>query len=161
MKKNNVVHQISIAGMLCALGILLGSFGAIKILGGSIYLCAIPIFLTPMFLRIEFSLMTTLATILMVDLISGWIAFTWISLVAYMGSVLIINFYPNNKKQINYYASIMIACAYAIVVYFFLEWIAFDFAYALKDLVYTSIQFAICIPVIILLYPVAKKLNYV
>lgn len=154
MKEHNLsshIKQISLSGILLALAVVL-SFATFNMGGSKIYLVGIAIFLMPLCLKFPYMIITTLTSILIADTINGWLAYTWISMIAYGGAVVIIWLSKLLKLGIFYMASLVIASAFIIFIYYVLDMQMFGKSWAIKDVVATSIQFAIVVPVVSLMY---------
>lgn len=158
MKYKNVIQEITLSGVLMALAIAL-SFANFKVGGGSVYLVGIAIFVMPLVLRLPFALITGIASVVIADALSGWIAFTWISVIAYGLAILVIWLFKLLKFKFIFILGLLIASGLAIAVYFFIEWKVFDLALASSDAIATTIQFAIVVPIVSLLYWPLKTLT--
>ena len=164
---SNTIKQISLAGVLSALGIILGLTGMITIFGSNIYLCGIVIFLTPFVLKMPYALISSSVIIVMSDLITGWIAWTWISLLAYLVPVLLIGLlfhFKKSKEFISknsptYFGILMISGAYAILIFFVMSLVVFDYSYAFSSIIGNVVQYTIVAISTYLVYIAIKKHN--
>ena len=164
---SNTIKQISLAGVLSALGIILGLTGMITILGANIYLCGIVIFLTPFILKLPYAIISSSIIIVFSDLITGWIAWTWISLLAYLIPVLIVGLLLNSKRAKDfilkntptYFGILMVSGAYAIIIFFVMSIVAFDYSYAFSSIVGNVIQYTIVAIATYLVFIGLKKSN--
>ena len=152
MKHKSLVYEITLSGLLVAIGIVLGVFATFNIFGGAIYLVGIVAFLMPIILRLRFSIIAVLITITITDLIHGYIIYVWISLIAYGVATIIIWMFSKLRLKILFMPGLLLASVSVISIYFFLEVLVFDRAMAIKDLYANLVQFAIVIPCVSLLY---------
>ena len=83
------IYQITLSGFMCGLGIILGIYGTFNLGGGGVYLIAIVIFLMPLVLKLPALVLSTIITIITADAVTGYLAYTWISCIAYLSAVLI------------------------------------------------------------------------
>ncbi len=152
--KENTILQITISGMLTAIAVLIGIYGHFTIGGGGVYLLAAIVFLFPLLLRLPFVILTTVISCIITDWATGWIAFTWITLIAYGGAVIIIWAFNLNNKRYSYFLGTFLGASYLIVVYLVIEMVvpAYGVSLALKDAIATTIQMAICVPIVWVLY---------
>ncbi|NQZ29062.1 MAG: hypothetical protein HRT98_01620 [Mycoplasmatales bacterium] len=150
--KKNTILQITISGMLVGLAILVGVYGHFQLSGGGVYLLAAIVFIFPLLLRLPFVILTTTISCIVTDWATGYIAFSWITLIAYIGAVMIIWLFQLTKNKFIFFISVLIASVYVILVYLLLEIIVFDKALAYKDAIATTVQMAICLPIIFILY---------
>jgi uncharacterized membrane protein len=159
MRYQNKILEICWAGLLCGLTILLPRIAYFKIGGSGVYLCAAVIFLYPLFLKFKLGFITTLTSVILVDLVTGYIAFTWITIVAYGGSIIIVYLFYYFNNWYFYFFGLLIAFGFSIFAYFFLSWIIIGEAKAINDLVATLIQSGVCFIVICVIYPMIKVLK--
>ena len=150
--KNSLVFQIALSGLLTGVAILLGFVGNFHVFGGNLNLIGIAIFIMPFFLKVQYSVISTAIAVVITDLLNGWIAFVWISLIAYVGAVLIISLFRIIKLKIIYFVLIASASLFIIATYYFLEMNAIDKSFALKDLVATSIEVGVATSVALIVY---------
>ena len=150
--KNNIVLQIALSGILTGLAILIGFFGNFRVFGGDLNLIGIVIFIMPFFLKIQYSVISTGIAVVITDLLNGWIAFFWISMIAYIGAVVIISLFKFIKLKIVYFILISIAAIYIIGIYYFLENYSISNSFAVKDLVSTSIEVGITWTISMIIY---------
>lgn len=150
--------EISLSGMLMALAIAL-SFATFKIGAGSVYLVGVAIFVMPLMLRLPFALITGITSVVIADALTGWIMFTWISVVAYGSAIVIIWLSKLLKFKLFYILGLIVASLVAVLIYYLLEMIAFDKAIATADAIATLIQFAIVVPMVSLLYQPLKMVS--
>lgn len=158
MKERSIVKHIALSGILAGLAILLGFFARFPLLGGNVYLIGIIVFIMPLLLRIDFALITAAISVVIVDLLWGWINYSWISVIAYCVPVIFIKLI-NKIKFIGWLlipVAFIISGAWATGSYFILEYKFVDQGLAWKDLIATAIQFAIVVPVSILIYAPIK-----
>ena len=164
---SNTIKQISLAGVLSALGIILGLTGMITIFGTNIYLCGIVIFLMPFILKLPYAIISSSIVIVFSDLITGWIHWTWISLLAYLIPVLIIGLILNYKKfkkfvfkyTYIYFGILMISGLYATMIFFTMSLLVFDYSYALSSIVGNVVQYTIVAIATYLVFIGLKKSN--
>ena len=164
---SNTIKQISLAGVLSALGIILGLTGMITILGANIYLCGIVIFLTPFILKLPYAIISSSIIIVFSDLITDWIAWTWISLLAYLIPVLIVGLLFISKEfkgfvfkySFTYFGILMISGLYATVMFFEMTSLAFDNSYAWSLLMGNIVQYTIVAIATYLVFIGLKKSN--
>ncbi len=152
INNNSIVRQTTLSGIMSGLGVLLGAFGHFSIGTGGVYLIGIIIFLLPIVLKMHFAFISSTVIILLTDLINGWIAFSWISFIAYTISIIIIFVFCSLKFKGSYFLGILLASLVNILIYFSLESIIFGTTYAIKDLIATVVQFSIIIPITYMLY---------
>lgn len=145
------IKQISLSGILLALATVL-SFATFNFGGGYVYLIGIAIFLMPLCLKFPYMLMTAITAVTISDAINGWIINCWISMIAYGGAVVIIWLTKQLKLSIFYIVGLFVAAGFVIATYYFLELAMWGKAFAIKDVIATSIQFAIVVPTVSLLY---------
>lgn len=69
--KNNIIREIAFAGLLMALALSLSFIPPIHVFGGAIYFVGIVTLAMPLLLRINFALVTGIASVVIADLISG------------------------------------------------------------------------------------------
>ena len=156
MRNNISIKQIATSGVLVGLAVLLGAFARFPLFGGNVYLVGVIIFLMPLMLKYAYALASTLIAIVLTDLIGGWIAFTWISMLAYGTAVSIIYIFSVAKSKFIFIPGLIFGSMAAIAIYYFMELAVFDHAIAISDLYTTSIQFAIIIPIVALVYTPIK-----
>ncbi len=149
---HNIILQITISGLLVALAILIGIYGNFKIGGGGVYLLASIVFLFPLLLKFPYILLSTMSSCIMTDWLTGWIAFSWITLIAYTGAVTIIWLFQLTKFKIAYFLGVFLGSVFLVMTYLLLEMTVFDVSIALKDAISTTIQMLICIPILWILY---------
>lgn len=152
MKNKSIVYEISLSGILSAIGIMVGLFAFSPIGIGKIYLVGIIIFLMPLILRLQFALLSGMIILVFTDLYTGYIVTTWISMIAYLVGIITIFLFTLSKKKWFFIIGLIIGSLLTTTIYFFLEYFKFDMAYAIADLWTTLIQFAIVIPITTLLY---------
>lgn len=152
MRYGTLVIQIAFSGIFSALAIILGLFARFDLFGGHIYLIGIILFLIPIVLRLPFSILVTTISILITDWYSGWIGFTWISIIAYISSISIIHAFKFFKTKILYILFTLIAALVLIMIFYALESIVINASMATNDLIATSIQMAIVLPSVWILY---------
>ncbi|TCG11207.1 hypothetical protein [Mycoplasma todarodis] len=152
--KNNTILQITISGMLVALAVLVGVYGHFTLGGGGVYLLAAVVFLFPLFLRLPFVVLTTAISCVVTDWATGWIAFTWITLIAYGGAVMVVWLFQLTNKRYSYFIGTLLGSVYLVLVYMLIEMVvpAYGVALALKDAIATTVQMAICVPIVWILY---------
>ena len=143
---------MTLAGFLSALAIIVGIFLYFPILGGNLYLIGIIIFLLPLLLRIDFALISTIISVTITDVVTGFGQYTWISILAYSFAVLIIWLFSKLKIKLAYMIGTLLGGAFIIIIYFFLELIIFDLALATRDLIATSLQILITLFIVSFLY---------
>lgn len=156
MEKHNTsghIKQIAMSGILVALAVIM-SFAHFTIGGGNVYLIGIVVFLMPLCLRFPYMLISAISSVVICDLITGWIAFTWISIIAYGGAVIIIWASTKLRFGFIFIGGLIIGSIYAVTIYYLLESSidSIGHSIAVKDAIATSIQFAIVIPITSLLY---------
>ena len=160
MRHKIFIQQISLTGIISALGVILGIISNFPLLGGRVYLVGSIIFIMPLILRFYFMVIGTFIIILLTDFFSGWLAYTWISMLAYLSSIIIIWLFLKKKNKYWFTFSLFIGSITNIFIYFVFEYIVFDQAQAISDLISTSIQFLIVIPIsLFLYYPIQKIKN--
>ncbi|MCK5806862.1 MAG: hypothetical protein KAG91_00530 [Mycoplasmataceae bacterium] len=152
MKHKSIVYEITLSGFLVSIGIIIGAFATFHIFGGAIYLVGIVAFLMPIILRFRFSIISVLITVIITDLINGYIIYVWITLIAYTVSTIIIWMFSKLRLKLLFIPGLILASISVISVYFFMEALVFDRAMAIKDMYANLVQFAIIIPVVSLLY---------
>ena len=150
--KKNIVFQIALSGVLTGLAIMVGFFGNFHIFGGDLNLVAVVIFIMPFFLKMQFSMLSAGISVVIVDLMNGWISNSWISLIAYVGAVAIISLFRFIKIKIIYFILVIAASLFIIGTYYFLESQVFSSSYAFKDLIPTSIEVSIATAVSMIIY---------
>lgn len=150
--KNNAVFQTALSGVLTGVAIVVGWFGNFHVMGGNLNLIAIAIFIMPFFLKMQFSVLSAGISVVIVDLLNGWIAYSWISLVAYVGAVIIISLYRFIKLKFVYFVLVIIASLFIVGTYYFLELYSFGKSFAMKDLVTTAIEVSIATGVAMIIY---------
>ncbi|TCG11732.1 hypothetical protein [Mycoplasma marinum] len=166
-KKNNWyqynhIKQIAISGLMVGVAVIVGFFGYFPLAGGNVYLLAAVIFLFPLVLKLPYAILSTISAVIMVDSLTGYIAFTWISIIAYVGAILIIWTMGLLKIKIIFLLSTLVASAYLIFIFLSLEWIIFGKSYALKDAIATTIQMSIVLPIVYIFYiPIKKSVKFV
>jgi hypothetical protein len=70
------IYQIALAGMMTGLAILLGAYGTFTIGGSGVYLIGIVLFLMPLVLRLPMLVLSTIISVVITDLLTGYIAYT-------------------------------------------------------------------------------------
>lgn len=158
MKYKSPIIQISLTGVLTALAILMGAFAYFPWFGG-VYLVGAIVFLMPLILKFWYSLIGTLLSVFFTDLITGWIQYTWISLIAYSVGIIIIFIFSIPKIKLLFIPGLFIASLVITGIYFVLLWVMKDRAYAIFSSWGTMLQFAIVIPLTSLLYLPIKILG--
>ena len=152
MRYGGLIIQIAFSGVFSALAIVLGFFAKFDLFGGHIYLIGIALFLAPIVLKLPFSIIVTSISILIVDWYSGWIAYTWISIIAYVSAIAIINVFKLFKTKILYIVFTLIGSIIIIMAFYALESIVFEKSQVINDLIATSIQMAIVLLTVWILY---------
>lgn len=145
------IKQITLSGLLLAFAVIM-SFATFNLGVGKIYLVGIAIFLMPLCLKFPYMIITALSAVAIADLLNGYIAMTWISMIAYGGGVTIIWSCKFFKLSFIYFIGIALAALFTSLTYYVLEIPMLGHAYAIKDLIATLIQFAIVAPVVMVLY---------
>ncbi|MCP4337154.1 MAG: hypothetical protein GY679_04900 [Mycoplasma sp.] len=145
------IEQIARASIITALAIMAGMTGFIKT-GVSIYLTAAPLFLSTLLLKTNYSLLSTIISILIVDCITGWIGYTWISLIGYISGLIIVWLFSNRNKAF-YMLGVTLGSLALLSIYTLLWWfINKDPGTALVLLGGTSIQMSFVWVFIFILY---------
>lgn len=147
-----IVFNIVVSGFLTALAVLLGTFAWFPLFGGSVYLVGIVIFAMPLFLPFTYMLMSGTISVLLVDVFTGWVQYSWISILAYGAALIIIWTFVKLRLALFYFVGLFIAMLVAVTIYYFLIKVTIDNAYAISTIIATSIQFTIIFPISILLY---------
>lgn len=146
---------MTLAAVMSALAILLGIFGTFTVGGSGVYLIGIVLFLMPLVLRLPALIISTVISIVISDLMTGYIGYTWISCIAYVSAVLIIwalNIFI--KLKIIYIISTLLAAIVVVCIFYFLSLAipAFSHARIIKDLIGTIIEVSIAFAVSNILY---------
>lgn len=149
--QKNVIYQITATGLLVAVAVLFSLF-TFRIGNGSVYLVGIPIFLMPILLRWTFALMGATISVVLADLITGYIVSTWISVIAYGIAIVILALHKIFRSKWYFYIFLVIAAGVIVAVYFFLEYATLGLDLAIEDAIATAIQMSIVVAVVSLLY---------
>lgn len=158
MKALFSIKQIVLTGIFTAAAILIGSFVHFPIFGSNVYLIGAVIFLMPIVLKMPFAIIGASISVVLSDLTTGWIAYTWISIIAYVGGVIIIKLFSYLHFKFIYVIGVLVASLFAIATYFITMNI-FDKAQAFSELWTDLIQFAIVLPIVIILYRPIKIIS--
>lgn len=140
-----------------ALALSLSFIPPIHVFGGAIYFVGIVTLAMPLLLRINFALVTGTASVVIADLISGWIMFTWISIIAYGVAIVLIWCFLQIKSHWIFILGLIFASVWIIITYIFLEWIVFGESIALGDGIATTIQMSIIAPIEATIYFAIKR----
>lgn len=140
-----------------ALALSLSFIPPIHIFGGAVYFVGIVTLAMPLLLRIKFALITGITSVVLADLISGWIMFTWISMIAYGISIILIWCFLQMKSSWLFVCGLVFASVWIIITYIFLEWLVFGQSVALGDGIATTIQMCIIAPLEVAIYFSLKK----
>lgn len=160
--KINVIFQMTLSAALMGVAILLGAFTNFRILGGSVNLVGIVVFLMPLFLSLPFLLITVPTTILIVDFLSGFLYLSWVSMIAYTIGVLIIYFFKIIKLKSLFILSTILVSIVIISAYYFGDKIMFNSGQAVNNMISNIIQFAIILPITwILFFPATILSNLI
>ncbi|NQZ66054.1 MAG: hypothetical protein HRT99_02415 [Mycoplasmatales bacterium] len=152
MKNKSIIYQISLTGILTSLGIVIGMFAYFPLGAGNVYLVGVILFLMPLVLKFQFALIGCLLSLLFTDLYTGYIATTWISLIAYSIGLLIIYWFRLLDKKWLFIVGLILGSLVVSIIYLILEFIVFDRAYAIADFWATLLQFTIIVPITSILY---------
>ncbi|WKX02805.1 hypothetical protein [Candidatus Mycoplasma mahonii] len=152
MEKTCIIKQITLSGLLIGLAIIIGLFLHFPLFGGQVYLIGIIIFVMPLFLRIDMLIISAISSVVLVDVISGFGQYSWMSAIAYGLAIIPIWLMLKLQFKIFYFISLIISSLIIIATYYFLERITFGSALAFKDFLATSLQMAIVVPIVIMLY---------
>ncbi len=148
---STTIDQISKSSILTAIAILAGMTGFIKT-GVSVYLTAAPLFLSTLLLKFRWSALTTIISVVIVDEMTSWIAFTWISLIGYLSGLLITWLFTGKNKTI-FMIGVTLACLTIIMIYTLLWWyVKQDHGMALVMLGGTSVQMLFIWIIVFILY---------
>lgn len=153
---NKTIKQITISGVLTAIAILMGIFLHFPIFGGELYLIGIATFLFPLFLRLDFAIITTTISVVIADVLTGYGHYSWMSFLAYGAATIILWVFSRLKFKFVYMLGAFVAALAIIAIYFWLEYLTFDLSFALKDLASTSLEMSIVLITTSLLYFPAK-----
>lgn len=153
---NKTIKQITLSGCLSAIAIVVGIFLHFNIFGGNLYVIGIIIFLFPLLLRIDFVIISSIISVSITDIFTGFGQYTWISILAYGFGVIIIWLFSKLRFKLAYMLGVLLAGIFIIVAYFFLELIVFDLSIALRDLATTSLEILISLSVVSFLYHPTK-----
>ncbi|MCR8613264.1 MAG: hypothetical protein NC236_02165 [Mycoplasma sp.] len=152
MKTKRLIKQIVLSGIMTALAVIVGMFAHFYFLGGQVFLVAIIIFLMPLLFKLNFLIINTVISVVLVDLLNNWITYTWISIIAYLIAVLTIWTCKHFKLKIFYMVGTLTAAGLVVLIYYLLEKKVFGEALAIDDLYATSLEMAITLPVVWILY---------
>ncbi len=161
--ENNRIQEVALMGVLLTIAIVFGMTGFLK-MGAGIYLTAVPLFLSPLILRFYWSIIVTIVSVVVVDLITGWIGFAWISIIGYSSGTIIVWFFYSFKKNFIFCLGVIFASIFIVFIYTIMWWIIQkDYAMAIEMMIATSIQMSsVSVITIILFFPIkkiAKKLS--
>lgn len=158
MKYKNIIYEITLSGLLMALAIAL-SFATFKIGGGGVYLIGIAVFVMPLMLRLPFAFISGIASVVIADALSGYIMYTWISVIAYGSAIIIIWLSKLLKFKFIYIIGLLIASFVIVLIYYLLDLVMWDQSYATADAIATLIQFAIVVPIVSIIYQPLKLIS--
>ena len=150
--KIGLIKQITLSGMFLGLAIIVGAFGNFNIFGGSLNIIGIVIFVLPFFLKIQFSVITTALSVSIVDVIHSWGFATYISIIAYVGALLIMYLSKIIKLKIMYFVFLLISALWVIFIYYILERLVIGQDFAIKDIISTSIEMGAVVVSCLFLY---------
>lgn len=159
MNHNNTIQQITLTGVLTALAVLIGAFAHFPLFGQQVYLVGAIVFMMPVALKFRYSLIGVITSIVLTDLITGWIQYTWISIIAYVIATIIIWVFSLIKLKMVFIPGLVIGSVAAIAIYFFLELSVLDKGIAIDGLLTNLVQFAIVIPLASLIYLPVKLIS--
>ena len=150
-----------VAGLLVAIASIVGMVAKFPLFGGNVYLVGLIIFMMPILLRIDFAIISMAVSVVITDLMAGWIYNTWISIIAYLAAVIII--WGFNKIPILNWVALpvgfVVASGATIIIYFVMEYAFIDKSIAFSDTLATLVQFAIIIPALIIVHRPLKMLS--
>ena len=153
MKHKSIVKDITLTGILTALAIVVGLFAHFPLFGSHVYLVGIVVLLMPLVLRLPFAIIGGILSVILTDLYTGWIAYTWISVIAYMAGIIIIYLFVKLFKiKLMFLLGLLLGSVAITLIYFVLIYVVIDQAAAYDGLIANGIQFAIVIPSCALLY---------
>lgn len=159
MKHRATIQQMTLTGVLTAIAVIVGAFAHFPLFGGQVYLVGAIVFLMPLILKLRYALIGTLVSVLLTDLITGWIQFTWISLIAYGVGTVIIFLFSIPKMKLLFIPGLIIASLTIAAIYFLLELSVFDKGLASSDFIASLVQFAIILPIVGILYTPVKLIS--
>lgn len=152
MKTIFSVKQIALTGILVALAIIVGAFAHFPLFGSQVYLVGIIIFLMPIVLRMPLAILGAIISVVLTDLITGWVAYTWISIIGYTLATVVLRLASLMKFKFTYMPALIFASGIVITTYYVFTFLAIDKSLADKETLTNLVQFAIIIPVVAILY---------
>ena len=149
------IYQLSLGGIMTAIATLLGIFGTFTIGGSGVYLISIVLFLMPLVLRLPMLIFSTIISVVLSDLFTGYIGYTWISCMAYLSAVLIIWLLNSLiTLKITYLISTFVASLLVVAIFYLLSLgiPVFNHAQIINNTIATSIEVLIAFVVTNILY---------
>lgn len=152
MKFKNEIYYIALSGVLLGLALIVGFFAQFPLFGGHVYLVGAVVLIMPLVLPFRYSFISGVLAVILTDVYSGWAMYCWISMIAYGVALCVMWFFSKSNSKWIFIIGLLISAAMIIWIYFVLEWGVFDKSIAISDVIATSIELAIAVPIAATLY---------